>query len=227
MDDDAPGRRYSRAGRKGGTYRRQPRREPRYTQRPGPDPAQILGAIIALNVAVFVLWNLTVHSPVGAILRANLTVQRALVAAQPWTLLTYGITHYDANHLLFNMFGLWVFGRPVAERYGWLDLVVLYVGGTLLGGVAHVVTSPAPALGASAAVMAVAATYGLTYPNRTLLLGFILPIPAWLAVVLFVGIDTMGVLGAGDGIAHAAHLGGAAFGVGLWAWRARTRWGRR
>jgi membrane associated rhomboid family serine protease len=224
MDDETPGRRYSSTGRKNAGYSRRPARERRYVQGPGPDATQLLGAIIAVNVAVFVLWNLTVQSPVGAILRANLTVQAAAVVAQPWTLLTYGFSHYDTSHLLFNMFGLWVFGRPVMERYGWQDLVLLYVGAVVFGGLAHVATSPAPALGASAAVMAVSVVYGLTYPNSVLRLWFFLPMPAWLAVVLFVGLDLMGMVGPGDGIAHAAHLGGAAFGAAMWAWRNPQRW---
>jgi len=226
MQDDDDGRRYSKSGRKGSSYSRQPQRRASYKPNKGPDPMQLLGGILALNVAVFVLWNTTVHSPVGAILRANLLVQQATVLTHPWTLLTYAITHYDTTHLLFNMFALWVFGRSVMERYGWQDMVILYVGGALVGGLAHVVSSPAPALGASAAVMAVSVVYGLTFPNRTLLLGFFLPVPAWLAVVLFIGMDVMGMVGPGDGVAHAAHLGGAAFGGVLWALRNPRAWQR-
>jgi len=226
MDEHDDGKRYSRAGRKGGGYTRGSQRRSSFAPRGGPDPRQLLWGIIALNVAVFVLWNTTLQSGVGAIIRANLTVQSALVLSHPWTLLTYAISHYDTTHLLFNMFALFVFGLPVMQRYGWQELLYLYVGGAAIGGLAHVLSTPAPALGASAAVMAVSVVYGLTYPNRTLLLGFFIPVPAWLAVVLFIGMDLMGMVGPGDGIAHAAHLGGAAFGAALWATRNPRAWQR-
>ena len=142
---------------------------------------------------------------------------------QPWTLFTYAISHYDTTHLLFNLFGLYVFGVPVMQRYGWHEMGYLYLGGAVLGGLAHVLSSPAPALGASAAVMAVSVVYGLTYPNRTLLLGFFLPVPAWLAVLLFIGMDVMGMVGPGDGVAHAAHLGGCPHGGGVGD-RSGRRW---
>ncbi len=46
------------------------------------------------------------------------------------------------------------------------------------------------------------------------------------AVVLFIAMDVMGMVGPGDGIAHAAHLGGAAFGGALWATRNPRAWQR-
>lgn len=180
---------------------------------------RVLWGLIGVNVAVFVLWHLLVGNPLHAMLQGNLLVAQGTVLSRPWTLLTYAFTHYDTSHLLFNMFGLYIFGRPVLERYGTRDLLVLYAGGALLGAIAHVVGTPVPALGASASVMAVTVAYAATFPNRQLLLWFFLPVPAWLAAAGFIALDVMGAVGPGDGIAHAAHLGGAVFGMGWWMWR--------
>ena len=66
-------------------------------------------------------------------------------------------------------------------------------------------------VGASGAVAGIVVLYALNFPRRTLLLFFVLPIPAWVAGVFLVVSDIWGAMGQGEGnIAYAAHLGGAA-----------------
>jgi hypothetical protein len=54
----------------------------------------------------------------------------------------------------------------------------------------------------------------LHYPRRTILLMFVLPVPAWVLGVLVVGYDVMGALGSGNNgpvqTAFSVHLTGAA-----------------
>jgi membrane associated rhomboid family serine protease len=204
-------KRYSRAGR---NQRRQPYAD-------GADPMQTVWGLIALNVLVFVVWHVLDGNPLQQAFRMEMVVARGTVLYHPWTLLTYAFTHYDTNHLLFNMFGLWMFGRTLLGRYGTRGVMVLYVGGALCGGLAHVLGSQAPALGASASVMAVATAWAATFPNQEIRLWFFIPMKAWVFGALFVTMDVLGMVGPGDGIAHLAHLGGAGFGLGYWYWSNR------
>ena len=69
------------------------------------------------------------------------------------------------------------------------------------------------AYGASGAIAGVVVLYALNFPRRTLLLFFVIPIPAWLFGVLMVGLDMLGATGrAGtSNVAYSMHLAGAAF----------------
>ncbi len=197
----------------------------------------VLWTLLGINLAVYVRWH-TVGPDYPELLRRHLLVSWESVAAgRMWTLLTSEFSHIDATHLLVNLLALYVFGKPVESVIGSVRLVGLYVFGAVLASLGFVAWgaitgSDAVALGASGAVMAIAVPYALWFPNRTLLLMFFIPLPAWLAVLLFLGIDLLGLFSGGvDGmlfggrrVAHSAHLGGAVAGlvVGLPIW-----WRRR
>src|SRR3990172_6269182 len=51
---------------------------------------------------------------------------------EPWMvfqLITYGFLHdvHDLTHILFNAFGLWVFGRSVEMRYGQKEYLTFFL----------------------------------------------------------------------------------------------------
>ncbi len=186
------------------------------------------GALVALNVAVFALWHTVGRSAEGrAVLAENFLVSVDSIQ-RPWTLLLAEFSHVDSVHLLFNMVALWSFGRAVEIALGARRLLSLYVMGGVLASLGHVVyglvmESPAPALGASGAVSAIAVVFAGMFPRARLYVNFIIPLPAALAVGLFLLIDLFGVLNPRpDMIAHAAHLGGAFYGVLYWMLAVRS-----
>lgn len=151
---------------------------------------------------------------------------------QGYRLLTHGFIHADTTHLFLNMFVLWQFGGGVEDalRYGeldsaWLGLsgqwtfAVLYFGGMLAAGLPalskHKDNPNYASLGASGAVSAVLMAYILLYPTHQLLLFFVIPMPAVVAGVLFFVYESHMNRKGRTGIAHDAHLVGAAFGAGL------------
>jgi hypothetical protein len=85
-------------------------------------------------------------------------------------------------------------------------------------------------IGASGAVTAVVVLYTLYYPHREVLVMFILPMPMWLLLVIFLGSDFLMLVrelqGAGGGsmTAFASHLGGALY--GYFYKTADLRWSR-
>jgi membrane associated rhomboid family serine protease len=147
------------------------------------------------------------------------------VLLRPWRLfefLTYGFLHDydDIRHIIFNMVGLWFFGRDVEYRYGTREylsffLIAIVVAGAIwvLGElVANRQFEAGPAmLGASGGISAVVILFALNFPHRTVLLMFVLPMPMWVAALLFVGYDAYGAVHRSGNVAFTAHLGGAMF----------------
>jgi membrane associated rhomboid family serine protease len=179
---------------------------------------QILWVLVGLNVAVFIAWTQARGSFVQLLMADHFLVSAdAMLHYRVWTLLTSEFSHRDPTHLLFNLLGLWTFGRRVGEAVGPWHLLTLYLGGAIVASGAHVVYSlvtgdPAPALGASGAVMALAVAFARLYPNAVLQVWFFFPMPAPVAVAGFLLLDVFGMFGGSSGVANAAHLGGAGFG---------------
>jgi len=48
---------------------------------------------------------------------------------QVWQLLSYGFMHGGLNHIFFNMFGLWMFGRDIENVLGSKRFLIYYVAG--------------------------------------------------------------------------------------------------
>jgi membrane associated rhomboid family serine protease len=187
---------------------------------------RVLHALIAVNILVFVAWSRV--GPDGALfMRDHFTVSsESVLSGRVWTLLTSAFSHYDTNHMLFNGIAAWIFGDLVLRAWGAREVLVLYLAGALTSAMAHVawdlfVGAPIPALGASGAVMALSVAAAWTAPNVRLLLFFLIPVPMWALVPLYVVSDLLGLVGVGGaGVANAAHLGGVVAGV---AWVALMR----
>ena len=133
----------------------------------------------------------------------------------PWQLVTYAFLHASVLHLAFNMYGLWLFGRELENLLGRRALLQLYFASILSAGVTqllftHLTGDVYPTVGASGGVFGILLAYGIFFPNRILMLLFPpIPLPAWLFVTLYAGIElTLGVTGTQAGVAHFAHLGG-------------------
>ncbi|MEQ1503758.1 MAG: rhomboid family intramembrane serine protease [Myxococcota bacterium] len=187
---------------------------------------QVLFGLIAINVLVFLLWTQSAGTILEQVMASQFLVSvESIVHLRVWTLLTAEFSHISPTHLLFNMLGLWVFGREVGQTLGWRDLLNLYLVGAVVASLGHVVFGlvtgdPAPSLGASGAVYAISVVYAAMFPNRTLMINFLIPVPAAVAVAGYILLDLFGAFGmGGGGVAHAAHLGGAAYGLAFWWWR--------
>lgn len=145
----------------------------------------------------------------------------------PWQLVTYAFLHASLSHFAFNMLGLWIFGRELEQWLGRRALLWLYFASVLSAGVLQLfVTSLSgtvyPTLGASGGVFGLVLAYGMLFPNRIIVLLFPpIPMPAWLFVTLYAGIElVLGVTGTQEGVAHFAHLGGMLGGyLVVRAWR--------
>lgn len=145
----------------------------------------------------------------------------------PWQLVTYAFLHASVPHLVFNMFGMFMFGRDVERALGRARTGALYLASVLSAAftqmaVVGLFTFPAgPIVGASGGVFGLLLAYAVLFPRRMILLLIPpIPMPAWLFATVYALVElTLGVSGSHSGVAHFAHLGGmAGSGVLLWRW---------
>jgi len=149
----------------------------------------------------------------------------------PWQLVSYGFLHGGLGHLFFNMFALYMFGRPAEQVWGPQRFLVYYFVCLVGAGVLQLVVAAAtgsvyPTIGASGAVFGLLLAFGMMFPNSTIML-LIPPIPMKAKYfVIGYGLLTLyfGLSGTMSGVAHFAHLGGMLFGLGLILyWRHQDR----
>lgn len=147
--------------------------------------------------------------------------------SQPWRIfefLTYGFMHAPRHfpHILFNMFGLWMFGRSVESRYGRREYLAFYLIAIVFAGGAWYASEffangrtqvPVQMLGASGGISAVLILFALNFPKQLIYIWGVIPIPAWAFALFFVGSDLLGAIRSTDNVAFTAHLGGALFAV--------------
>jgi len=143
-----------------------------------------------------------------------------------WQLLTYIFLHDTRTifHILFNMITLYFFGPEIERMLGRRRFLFFYLAAGVFAGIAQCLIpgNRGPnnfVVGASGAIYAVLVAYALTFPNRTVIF-FIFPMKVRTLVLLLIGISLYsGLSSSQNGIAHFAHLGGAAFGFVYWKGR--------
>lgn len=150
-----------------------------------------------------------------------------------WRLVTYGFCHSQAMlmHIVVNMYVLWMFGQAIEPIYGSREFLGIFLAGVVVSGlcdlgVKFATASSIPTVGASGGVMAVVFLTAMHYPRQTVLLMFVVPIQLrWLAIG-YAAFDVIGLMRHDGNVAHAAHLGGAAFGVAYkyYNWRITGFW---
>ncbi len=185
-----------------------------------------VSVIIGLNVLVFLGWQAAGFvGGMGEFMLRNFLVSTTHVLhGLVWTLVTSAFSHNEIWHLAINMFVLWSFGTVLEKMWGTRTFVVFYLVAGVAASISHCVVSSVllgnpdiPALGASGAVSGLLMAYALFFPHHKILLFGIVPIPALVGVLGFVGIDLWGLLvqtrGGGLPIGHGAHLGGALAGL--------------
>lgn len=139
---------------------------------------------------------------------------------QYYRLLSYGLVHANPMHLIFNMITLYFFGQYMEAIYsaylGPFGFVLFYAGGLVVSILpTYFANRDNPryrSLGASGAVSAVLFAFILIQPWTTIYV-YVLPVPAIVFAVLYVGYSVYMDQRSDDNVNHGAHLWGAAYGV--------------
>lgn len=209
---------------------------PLYDSIPGRRFPVVNTALIVVNFAVFLLYELPDKDAIGQASFFPCDVTNTCHLGLPWILswITSMFMHAGWFHILFNMLFLLIFGNNVEDAFGRRGYLAFYLAGglaatisqtamTLLFGTAD--DAQTPNLGASGAIAAVLGAYIVLYPKSRIfgLLGWLpLRIPAWFCLGLWFVLQLFAGSSAihprttgGGGVAVFAHIGGFVFGVAV------------
>ena len=191
-------------------------------------PPVVLNLLI-INALIFMATALL---PVGpSLLRTCSLHWFANPLFHAYQFVTYMFLHANFEHLFFNMFALWMFGRTLEYELGSRRFLVYYmvcgVGAALIQMAAVWLSGEyyVQLLGASGAVMGLLLAFGVMHPNVPIIFIF-LPVPIkakWFVVIYGVVELFMGWTGLGGNVAHFAHIGGMLWGLGLLYWWKKRR----
>ena len=186
-------------------------------------------ALLLANVAIFFLGEL-----LGPGLLSTFALWPIGAEFRPWQIVTYSFLHANFNHLFFNMLGLWMFGTELEHVWGQRRYVIFYFASVVAAALTQIavnfiVGGGGPTVGASGGLFGLLLAFAMLFPNRTILLFFVIPMKAkWLALLYGVLELYQGVYVMNSGVAHFAHLGGMLGGyLTLRYWRGQAPFGRR
>ena len=144
----------------------------------------------------------------------------------PWRvyqLITCGFMHDHNNifHLIWNMIGLWFFGREVESIYGPLEFLRIYLTLIVMSSLVWLLSTYTGLPGGAGleapsweAVLGIAMIFTMHFPTKLIYIWGVLPMPVW----AMMGLYLVGEYAATekrnphDNVAHVAHLAGALFG---------------
>lgn len=204
-----------------------------YSHRPVNDSSipNVIFVLLIANGLIFALQQLQQFDQALYFNFALWPLSSSFPSFMPWQLVTYGFLHGDIYHIGFNMFMLWMFGRELELVYGPRRFLTYYLTCVVGAGVVQLLVamlqgSIYPTVGASGGVFGLLLLFGMTFPNRMIMLIFPpIPMKAKYMVVLFGLLELyLGVSGSAPGIANFAHLGGMLFGfILIHRWRNAAR----
>jgi len=133
----------------------------------------------------------------------------------PWQIVTYAFLHGNLAHILFNMFGLAMFGSEVERLLGPTRYLTYYFVCVIAAALSQLVISSItggtyPTIGASGAIFGLLLAFAIFFPERKIVPLFPpIPMPARVFALVYGGLElVLGVTGSQAGVAHFAHLGG-------------------
>jgi membrane associated rhomboid family serine protease len=182
----------------------------------GPGPlSTALKALIGANVVMFVITTFA-QSLVGYL---GLVPAFVLHQFWVWQLATYMFLHGGLFHILFNMLALWMFGTELEHMWGTRYFLKFYFVTGIGAAVLTVLFSLLPfgfaqqlqrsiIIGASGSIYGLLLAYALYFPERPILMFFVVPVPAKIFVAIMGAIALYSSVSESGGVANATHLGG-------------------
>jgi membrane associated rhomboid family serine protease len=176
-------------------------------------------ALIIVNVGIFFLSQF--FPPLFRAFALN--PESVFQEGSFWQVFTYMFEHGvdpaivrfgDFSHIFFNMLGLYMFGMMLEDRLGSIEFLLFYMVCGIGSGLAILLLSnPHTAtVGASGAIFGLLLAFAAIFPEARILLFFIIPMRAPVAVLIFAGIEVFFIVtGMMGNISHLGHLAGIVF----------------
>ncbi len=191
--------------------------------------------LIIINVAVFltigflrILWMLSAHSMlIGTmedVLIYNLQMPMSFsrFIHKPWTILTHIFTQIDLAHILWNMLGLYWFGKLLIYYTAAKKIIPLYILGGIAGGLVSIIAIETIPLfrgytgqelvGASAGVTAIIVATATLIPDVRMNIFLIGPVKLLYVAVFVIFISVLNMASDANVSGNISHLGGAVMG---------------
>jgi len=193
--------------------------------------------LMILNGSVFIIQQIAgLFNPNMLEAIFGLSHQGFFLNLMLWQPFTYMFLHGGWLHIFFNLLALWMFGGELENIWGKGRFFKYYLLSGLGAGlfialmnyyVALKFGSSAVTIGASGAIYALLLAYGLTWPDREVLLYFLFPIKIKYLLIAFGLMEFFGTLssaaGTGGNISHIGHVGGLITGFFLYRSFRRSR----
>ncbi|EDW77209.2 uncharacterized protein Dwil_GK22246 [Drosophila willistoni] len=190
---------------------------------------KVFAPLLVFNVLAFALWR--VPSMRNTMMTYFTSNPAARVVCWPMFLSTF--SHYSAMHIFANMYVLHSFANASVLSMGKEQFMAVYLSAGVFSSLVSVLYKAGTrqtgmSLGASGAIMAVLAYVCAQYPDTQLSILFLptLTFSAGAAIKVIMGIDFAGCVLGWKFFDHAAHLGGAMFGI-FWAQYGAQMWAKR
>lgn len=182
--------------------------------------------LIGINIAVFVLtmpwggnsarlWEQMALYPVAVLNGSHL-----------WGLVTHMFVHAGILHIGGNLLFLWIFGDNLEDQMGHAGFLLFYLACGLAAAGLQILSDPmngVPMVGASGAIAGVMGAYLLMFPRAKVdVIAIIIilikrfTLPAWLVLVAWFLLQIAAgwsTVGAEEGVAYWAHVGGFVAGI--------------
>jgi membrane associated rhomboid family serine protease len=169
------------------------------------------GAVATLIIANIIVFLFQGVENISA--NFSLVSPEVIQHGQIYRIFTYMFLHGGIGHILFNMWGLYLFGSMLENRIGSRRFYILYFISGLCGAGLWLLFnrySPVPCVGASGAVFGIMVATALFHPNMQIML-LIPPIPMKMKTfaIVFAALEILLEISGGQGgVAHIVHLGG-------------------
>jgi hypothetical protein len=162
--------------------------------------------IIVACVVVFILQNIFPS------ITDEFSLTSSLIVARPWTIITYIFLHASFEHIFYNMFALAIFGFILESIIGSKRFIMVFFASGIAAGIGSLLFYDS-SIGASGAIYGVMGMLAVLRPKMTVFVGFGIPLPMVVAVILWSAGDIFGFFSPLENVAYAAHLFGLAFGL--------------
>lgn len=174
--------------------------------------------ILIINVLLFIFSNYFIKN-IDLNQYLNL-YSFGLPNFKPHQMITHMFMHADFSHLIFNMFGLYIFGAKLESVWGPKRFINFYLLCGIFAALSqllfcYLTDRPAIMLGASGAIAGLLGASGVLFPNTEIYFQMFIPIKIKYLVLLFFATNWYNgyLLSNNDNVAHFAHLGGLLTGI--------------
>ncbi len=192
----------------------------------------VVKTIMIINAAMFLAQELAgIFAPGVIEPLLGLNHQGLAGEFRLWQPATYMFLHGGWFHIIFNLIGMWMFAGELENHWGSRMFFKYYMfagvgAGIFIAAMNYMIQLryagflPAyqpTTIGASGALYGLLLAFGMTWPNREVLLYFLFPVKMKYLVIIFGLIEFFGTLSSiqspGGNISHIGHVGGIVSGL--------------